>query len=390
MIGILSKLFIKNRLNYTDTQVRSAYGVLCGLTGIFLNLVLFALKFFAGILSGSVAVTADAFNNLSDAGSSVVTLIGFRLAAEKPDKEHPFGHGRFEYISGLIVSLIILLMGVELAKTSFDKILHPGEIEVNTLALGILLVSIAVKLYMSFYNRSIGKKIDSAAMKATAADSLSDVLSTAAVILSMIITKWTNVVVDGWCGLAVACFILYTGYGAARDTISPLLGQPPTKEFVDAIRDIVMSYPEVKGLHDLMVHDYGPGRVMVSLHAEVDEHADMLQTHDVIDNIEKFISEKMGCSAVIHMDPIAADDEDTAKLRARLTAYVRETMSEEISIHDFRLVRGTTHTNVIFDIVIPYDVKTEDSEIKRMIREYLESFEEARYFAVITVDRSYV
>lgn len=390
MIGLLSRLFIKNRDDYTNAAVRGAYGVLCGLTGIFLNLVLFALKFFAGILSGSVAVTADAFNNLSDAGSSVVTLIGFRLAAQKPDKEHPFGHGRFEYISGLIVSLIILLMGVELAKTSFDKILHPSEIEVSLPTLGILLVSIAVKMYMSFYNRSIGKKIDSAAMKATAADSLSDVLSTAAVIFSMIITQWTNVVVDGWCGLAVALFILYTGYGAARDTISPLLGQPPTKEFVDAIRDIVMSYPEVKGIHDLMVHDYGPGRVMVSLHAEVDEHADMLETHDVIDNIEKFISEKMGCSAVIHMDPIAADDEDTAELRAKLTAYVKETLSNEVSIHDFRLVRGNTHTNVIFDIVIPYDVKTEDSEIKRMIREYLESFEDSRYFAVITIDRSYV
>lgn len=390
MITLLSKLFIKNRLDYADARVRGAYGILCGAVGIFLNIILFAFKFFAGLLSGSVAVTADAFNNLSDAGSSVITLIGFRLAAQKPDRDHPFGHGRFEYISGLIVSLVIMLMGIELAKDSFDKILTPAPVEVNVLTFAVLAVSVAVKLYMCVYNRRIGAKIKSPAMKATATDSISDAVATTVVMLAMGISLYTDLKIDGYCGLAVALFILYAGFGAARDTISPLLGQPPSEEFVEEIRNIVMSYPEVKGIHDLVVHDYGPGRVMVSLHAEVDESANMLETHDVIDNIEKYITEKMGCSAVIHMDPIAAHDEATAALKEKITAFVRESLSPTASLHDFRIVRGTTHTNVIFDILIPYEKTLTDEQIRKAIREYLASLEDGRYFAVVTVDRSYV
>ena len=389
MISILSKLFIKDRLDFSAAAVRTSYGILCGITGIVLNIFLFAIKFFAGLISGSVAVTADAFNNLSDAGSSVISLIGFKLASQKPDKDHPFGHGRFEYISGLIVSLIILLMGVELAKDSFSKILSPQKVETSALTFVILAVSICVKLYMSFYNRSIGKKINSASMKATAADSISDVLATSVVFITMIISSFTNLQIDGYCGLAVAFFILYTGFNAAKETISPLLGQPPSAEFVKEIRDIVSSYPQVKGIHDLIVHDYGPGRVMVSLHAEVDKNADLLETHDVIDNIEKYLAEKLGCSAVIHMDPIASDDEYTIQLKEIVSDFVKENISPAASIHDFRTVRGTTHTNIIFDILIPYEVKVSDEEIKKTIRNYLESFDE-RYFAVITVDRSYV
>ena len=389
MISILSKLFIKDRLDFSAATVRTSYGILCGITGIVLNIFLFAIKFFAGLISGSVAVTADAFNNLSDAGSSVISLIGFKLASQKPDKDHPFGHGRFEYISGLIVSLIILLMGVELAKDSFSKILSPQKVETSALTFVILAVSICVKLYMSFYNRSIGKKINSASMKATAADSISDVLATSVVFITMIISSFTNLQIDGYCGLAVAFFILYTGFNAAKETISPLLGQPPSAEFVKEIRDIVSSYPQVKGIHDLIVHDYGPGRVMVSLHAEVDKNADLLETHDVIDNIEKYLAEKLGCSAVIHMDPIASDDEYTIQLKEKVSEFVKENVSPSASIHDFRTVRGTTHTNIIFDILIPYEVKVSDEEIKKTIRNYLESFDE-RYFAVITVDRSYV
>ena len=389
MLSILSKLFIKDRLDFYAAAVRTSYGILCGITGIVLNIFLFAIKFFAGLISGSVAVTADAFNNLSDAGSSVISLIGFKLASQKPDKDHPFGHGRFEYISGLIVSLIILLMGVELAKDSFSKILSPEAVETSALTFVILAVSICVKLYMSFYNRSIGKKINSASMKATAADSISDVLATSVVFITMIISSFTNLQIDGYCGLAVAFFILYTGFNAAKETISPLLGQPPSAEFVKEIRDIVSSYPQVKGIHDLIVHDYGPGRVMVSLHAEVDKNADLLKTHDVIDNIEKYLAEKLGCSAVIHMDPIASDDEYTIQLKEVVSDFVKENISPAASIHDFRTVRGTTHTNIIFDILIPYEVKVSDEEIKKTIRNYLESFDE-RYFAVITVDRSYV
>lgn len=390
MITLLSRLFIKNHRDYHTPSVRTAYGILCGLVGIFLNILLFAFKLAAGILSGSVAVTADAFNNLSDAGSSVITLIGFKLAAEKPDKEHPFGHGRFEYISGLIVSLVIMLMGLELAKSSFEKILHPEAVDASLLTFIALAVSIAVKFYMSFYNRAIGNKIDSVSMKATAADSRSDVVSTSAVFLVTLFSSFSNLNLDGYCGLAVALFILYTGFSAARDTIGPLLGQPPKEEFVNEIKSIVMSHPEVKGIHDLVVHDYGPGRVMVSLHAEVDEHADFCKTHDVIDNIERYIAEKMGCSAVIHMDPVSVGDEETEELKRQLTEFTHKTLSREMTLHDFRLVKGRTHTNVIFDIVVPYDSKLSDTEIKKSLRDYLSSLQNTRYFAIITVDRSYV
>lgn len=390
MISLLSRMFIRNCRDYRSPAVRTSYGILCGIVGIFLNILLFAFKLAAGILSGSVAVTADAFNNLSDAGSSVITLIGFKLAAEKPDKEHPFGHGRFEYISGLIVSLVIMLMGIELAKSSFDKILHPETVEANVLTFAVLAVSIGVKFYMSFYNRTVGEKIDSVSMKATAADSKSDVVSTGVVFLVTLFSSFSELNLDGYCGLAVALFILYTGFNAARDTINPLLGQPPKKEFVEEIRHIVMSYPEVRGIHDLIVHDYGPGRVMVSLHAEVDENADFSETHDVIDNIEKYLAEKLGCSAVIHMDPIATGNHESEDLKKSLTEFAHAALSPEISLHDFRLVKGRTHTNVIFDIVIPYDSKLSDEQIKKTLRDYLGTFEDIRYFAVITVDRSYI
>lgn len=389
MITLLSKLFISDRSDYKNPTVRTAYGYLCALVGIFLNLVLFAFKLAAGILSGSVAVTADAFNNLSDAGSSIITLIGFKLAAEKPDRAHPFGHGRFEYISGLVVSLVIMLMGVELVKSSVSKILHPETVAASALTYGILAVSVAVKIYMSLYNRSVGRKIDSVSMKATAADSLSDVVSTTVVLLATALSGFVSIPLDGWCGLLVACFILYAGFSAAKDTVGPLLGQPPCAEFVEEIRKTVMSYPEVRGIHDLIVHDYGPGRVMVSLHAEVDERANFSETHDVIDNIEKYLAEKLGCSAVIHMDPIAVDDEDTARLKKQLVEYVGTSALAGASIHDFRLVKGKTHTNVIFDVLVPMDEKMTDAQVKEMLASYLSDLP-GRYFAVITVDRSYI
>lgn len=389
MLTLLARLFIPHSSDFKDSAVRTAYGYLCGFMGIFLNMVLFAFKLAAGLLSGSMAVTADAFNNLSDAGSSIITLIGFKLAAEKPDKAHPFGHGRFEYISGLVVSLVIMLMGVELAKGSFEKILHPEPVEATALTFVILAVSVLIKLYMCFYNRSIGRKIDSVSMKATAADSLSDVISTSVVILSTVIGHAAKVPVDGYCGLAVACFILYAGFSAARDTISPLLGQPPSAEFVEEIRKTVMSYPEVRGIHDLIVHDYGPGRVMVSLHAEVDEKADFCETHDVIDNIEKYLTETLGCAAVIHMDPVAFHDADTESLKKLVTDFVHTSILATASVHDFRLVKGKTHTNVIFDVLVPFDEKITDEAVKKALRDYLTSLSE-RYFAVITVDRSYV
>ena len=389
MIGFLASRFIKDYQNTSDAAVRRAYGVLCGAVGIVINLLLFALKLFAGTLAGSVAVTADAFNNLSDAGSSAVTLLGFRLAGKKPDTDHPFGHGRIEYISGLIVAGLILLMGVELAKSSFDKILHPEAVTFSWLACGILLASIAVKLYMYRYNRAVGKKIDSAAMAATAADSLSDTAATAAVLLAMLIAKWTGLDIDGWVGLVVAGFILFSGVKSARETISPLLGQPPEKEFVDRIQAIVLSHPEILGLHDLVVHDYGPGRVMVSLHAEVPAHGDLLELHDVVDNIEMDLSRQLNCQAVIHMDPVVTDDGLTGPLRSRVAELVKQ-VDPAITIHDFRVVAGPTHTNLVFDAVVPFDEKLTAAQAAEKIRALVRTMDDGRYFAVVTVENSYI
>ena len=388
MIKLLARWCIPDRENVTSPAVRRAYGTLCGAVGIGLNLLLFLGKFFAGQLSGSIAVTADAFNNLSDAGSSAVTLLGFRLAGRKPDTEHPFGHGRVEYISGLAVAGLILLMGVELAKSSVDKILHPEEVTFSLLALGILAASVGVKLYMWRYNRSVGRRIRSTAMEATAMDSLSDAASTAAVLLAMLVGKWTGLAVDGYVGLLVALFILFSAYKAAKETLSPLLGQAPDPELVQEIRDIVAAHSTVQGIHDLVVHDYGPGRCMISLHAEVPAHGDIMELHDVIDNIERELAEKLHCQAVIHMDPIVTDDAAVGELRRRVAEAVKQ-VDPRMTIHDFRMVRGTTHSNLIFDAVLPFSAKKTPEQAAQEIRQLVREMDSG-YFAVVTVERSYV
>lgn len=387
MIELLARWFIPHRDNTADGAVRRAYGTLCGAVGIGLNVLLFIGKFFAGQLSGSIAVTADAFNNLSDAGSSAVTLLGFRLAGKKPDPDHPFGHGRIEYISGLIVAGLILLMGVELAKSSFDKILHPEEVTFSALALVILAVSVAVKLYMWNYNRRIGGKIRSAAMEATASDSLSDAAATSAVLLAMLIGRWTGLAVDGYVGMVVALFILFSAYKAAKETLSPLLGQAPDPELVQHIRDIVEEHDTVVGIHDLVVHDYGPGRQMVSLHAEVPASGDILQLHDVIDNIERELHEKLHVQAVIHMDPIVTDDETVDALRRQVAELVRQ-VEPRMTVHDLRVIRGTTHTNLVFDAVLPLDAAITPAEAGRRIREKVAELD-GDYYAVVTVEHSF-
>ena len=388
MITLLSRWFIRDRDHVTDPAVRRAYGQLCGLTGIGLNVLLFIGKFLAGTISGSIAITADAFNNLSDAGSSVITLLGFRLAGRKPDPEHPFGHGRIEYISGLIVSGLILLMGAELAKTSFDKILHPAAVDFSVIAMVILAVSILVKLYMSLYNRQIGKKINSAAMAATAADSISDAISTAAVLAAMLVAKFSGLMIDGYVGMIVAVLILISGVKAAKETIAPLLGQAPEAEFVQQIERIVISHPPICGIHDLVVHDYGPGRVMISLHAEVPAGGDMLELHDVIDNAESALRRELNCEAVIHMDPIVTDDGITSELRAKVSKLVK-TIDERITIHDFRIVPGNTHTNLIFDAVVPFDIGISAQEVSERISRLVSEMD-SNYFAVVLVEHSYV
>lgn len=388
MITLLSKWLIRDHQKMGDPLVRRAYGQLCGIVGIALNVLLFAGKFFAGTLSGSIAITADAFNNLSDAGSSVVTLLGFRLAGKKPDPEHPFGHGRIEYISGLVVAALILLMGVELAKSSFQKILHPEEVEFSIAAVVILIASIAVKLYMSVYNRRIGKKINSAAMVATGIDSLSDTISTAAVLVAMLVGKFSGLMIDGWVGMVVALFILYSACRAAMETLNPLLGQAPEEEFVQSIEELVMSHDEVCGIHDLMVHDYGPGRVMISLHAEVPASGNILELHDLIDSIEMELREKLDCEAVIHMDPIVTDDTLTTDLRQKMALLVKE-VDEQATIHDFRMVMGPTHTNLIFDAVVPFGRDKSNAQIEEEIKAKVRAMEGA-YFAVVRVENSYV
>lgn len=387
MINLLSRWLIPDRDNVASPAVRRAYGTLCGAVGIALNILLFIGKFFAGRLSGSIAVTADAFNNLSDAGSSAVTLLGFRLAGKKPDTDHPFGHGRIEYISGLIVAGLILLMGVELAKSSLDKILHPEDVTFSALALAILAVSVCVKLYMWLYNRNVGRKIKSAAMEATAMDSLSDTASTFAVLLAMLVGKWTGLAVDGYVGLLVALFILFSAYKAARETLSPLLGQAPDPELVQEIRETVMAHQLVQGVHDLVVHDYGPGRLMITLHAEVPAHGDIMEMHDVIDNIEKELMEKLRCHAVIHMDPIDTDDAAVAALRAQVAELVKQ-VDPALTIHDFRVVRGTTHDNLIFDAVLPFSSSKTLAQTAQEIRTLVRGME-GNYYAVVTVEHSY-
>ena len=386
MISLLAKLFIRPE-GRTDADVRRAYGTLCGTVGILLNALLFAGKFFAGLLSGSIAITADAFNNLSDAGSSFVTLLGFQLGGQKPDVHHPFGHGRLEYLSGLAVSVLILLMGVELAKSSAEKILHPEPVTASPLVLAILCASIAVKLYMTFYNRRLGKKLDSPAMLATAADSLSDCAATTAVLAATLVGHFTELCIDGWCGILVALFILWSGLRAAKDTLDPLLGVPPTHEFVARIRDLVLAHPAVIGIHDLIVHDYGPGRVMISLHAEVPAHRNVLELHDEIDNVEKELREKLGCDAVIHMDPVVTDDGLTNQTRRRVADLVH-CIDDDISIHDFRMVSGPTHTNVIFDAVVPFGFRLSDQTVEEKIKTAVRALD-GNYFAVVNVERSY-
>ena len=388
MITFLASLFIKDRRNYDSPAVRQAYGVLSGAVGIGLNILLFLGKWIAGTLSGSIAITADAFNNLSDAGSSIITLIGFRLSGQAPDPEHPFGHGRMEYISGLLVSVAILVMGFELIRSSFGKLRDPELIESSALVLGILLASILVKVYMFYYNRSLSKKLDSAAMKATSVDSLSDTVATTLVLIATVISKYTGLILDGWFGILVGIFIVYTGGSTLKETIDLLIGQPPKKEFIDEIREIVLGHSLVYGVHDLIVHDYGPGRRMISLHAEVAVDGDIQDIHEQIDHIEHELQEKLNCSATIHMDPIVTDDKEVLEMKAKVEAMV-QSLDEAISMHDFRMVKGTTRTNLIFDVEVPRKTSLTDNEIMNRLKEQVHGLPGSKYFAVIQIDHEY-
>lgn len=386
MVRLLANIFIKNK-DIRSPEARQAYGMLCGALGIFFNVLLALGKFAAGMLSGSIAIMADAANNLSDAGSSLIVLFGFKMAGQKPDTDHPFGHGRIEYISGLLVSMLIIFMAFELMKSSVDTILHPGEIKFEPVILVILIASILVKFYMFLYNRSIGKKFHSEAMLATSMDSLSDMGATLVVLVSMLVSYYSSIQIDGICGVLVALLIFYAGFNSAKETINPLLGQPPEPEFVRRIEEIVLSEEEIVGIHDLIVHNYGPGRVMISLHAEVPADGDILALHDMIDNVEHRLKNELHCAAVIHMDPVSTKDEHTLELKRVVTQIVKE-IDPVLSIHDFRVVKGPTHTNLIFDMVVPFDFSMSDVDVADKVQNKIWKYNQA-YFAVIEIDKAY-
>lgn len=370
-----------------DPETRQRCGVLSGGIGIGLNLLLFLGKLMAGILTSSIAVTADAFNNLSDAASSIVTLVGFRLAGQEADEEHPFGHGRMEYLAGLAVSILILLVGLELAKSSVEKIVHPELVTFSVLSAVILTVSIAVKLGMFWFNRALAQVIRSPALSATAADSLSDAVATTTLLLGLLAGHFFRLPLDGWLGLAVALFILRAGWGAAKDTVDPLLGRPMDPELAADIDRIVLGHDYILGIHDLVYHDYGPGRAMMSLHAEVPADGDLLEIHDVIDHIERELKAKHHIETSIHMDPVVRD-ERTDALRRQVAGLARQ-LDPALTIHDFRITAGPIHTNLLFDVVVPYGFRLSDAEVRGELSGRIKELSD-RYFAVIQVDHSYV
>ena len=387
LTGLLLRRFVRDYENVKDPEVRERYGTLSGAVGIFLNLLISLSKFGAGLLTGAVSVTADAFNNLSDAASSLVTLVGFRLAGQQADEDHPFGHGRFEYLAGLGVAVAILLVGFELAKGAVGKILHPETVNFDLLSAGILVLSIAVKMWMYFFNRKLGRMISSAAMAATAADALSDCVATSAVLLGLIVSQATGYSIDGWVGIIVAVFVLRAGWEAMKDTVDPLLGKAPDPELVRGIRETVLAHPEISGVHDLVVHDYGPGHVMVTLHAEVDIEGDMAATHDVVDNVEKELTQRFRVIATIHMDPLAINNARVNELKETMLELATG-IDEGMTLHDFRMTEGPTHTNLIFDLVVPRNCRLSDEEVRREM-DRLAKGKDPRFNTVIQIDHSY-
>ena len=388
MTQFLIRCFIKRPDDVKDAAVRTAYGNLASLVGMVCNILLCIGKLLAGTLFGSIAIMADALNNLSDASSNVVSLIGFRLAAKAPDAEHPYGHARYEYLAGLVVSVTILAIGLSLLKESALKVLHPTPVAFSWLSIGVLAASILVKLWLSGFNRAVGKKINSETLMATAADSRNDVLTTGAVLLSTILCSLTGYgIIDGIMGVGVAAFILWSGWGLVMDTLSPLLGESPSPELVEHIERTVMSYPGVLGMHDLMVHDYGPGHQFASLHVEFPAETDPLTAHDVIDNIENDFLKKDRLQVTIHYDPIVTADASVGVLRARLKEHARQ-LDPRLSIHDLRIVPGDSHTNVLFDLVFPAGYTGDIDQMLAKMCQFVKE-QDPKYCCVVKVEQSY-
>ncbi len=388
MSELLLRLFIKNHQDTKNPDVREKYGYLGSVTGIIINIFLAAAKYLIGVITNSIAITADAVNNLSDSVSCVITLVSFKMANMKPDKEHPFGHGRIEYVAALIVGFIVELMGYELIKSSIGKIRNPEAIVFSVPAVIVLLISIGGKIWLAVFNRHLGKKIDSPAMSAVVADSISDTTATAITLISLVVSLFTDFPLDGYMGIVVSLFILYSGFGILKESVGIILGKPPEKELVDELVDFIMSHDEILGIHDLVIHSYGATRTFASVHTEISSDGDLLRAHDTIDSIERLTKEKFGIELVIHMDPIVTNDEKTESYYQYIHKTVKD-FDSSLSIHDFRVVEGPTHTNLIFDIVIPHKYKLTEKELIAEINNLVHKDNE-NYFLVITVDNCYI
>lgn len=388
MINFIIKRFIKDYENVKDASVRGAYGRLGSIVGISANIFLSMSKIVVGTLFSSISITADGVNNLSDAGSSVVTLIGFKISGKPADKDHPFGHARIEYLTGLVVGVVILLLGVELLKSSVQKIRNPESIVFSWTMIFVLVLSIVIKIWLSYFNLKIGKKISSSTMKATAVDARNDVIATSAVLISIFIAKFTGFEVDGYMGALVGLFILYSGYSILKDILNPLLGEMPDHDFIEKIEKKILSYEGIINIHDLVVHNYGPNRYFATVHAEVNANDDILKSHDMIDNIERDFAKDLDINLVIHLDPIITNDKEINQLRC-MTGKIIKSIDEKLSMHDFRVVKGETHTNLIFDVVIPVGYEIKSSELIGKIEKAVKK-ENENYYAVVTIDENYV
>ena len=385
MTNLLLRLFVKDHRNTADPRVRAAIGSLSGTVGICCNALLFLMKLIVGTLTGSVSITADALNNLSDASGSILTLVGFRLADKPADEHHPYGHARAEYLSGLAVAVLILFIGFELVKSSVDKIFHPSPVTFSAPAAGVLVASIGVKLWMALFNRDLGKRIGSTTLAATSADSRNDCVATSAVLLAAIIEHTLDLRSDGYIGLGVAAFILYSGWNLAKDTISPLLGENADPELQEKIVDYIQAQPKVLGYHDLMVHDYGPGQRFASLHVEMDAREDPLECHELIDDMERECLNSHNVHLVIHYDPVITDDPELRRLKEEVSALLR-TRDRRLSLHDFRMVQGRRHMNLVFDVALPSDLRQQGAQIRQWLEDTLNETEPAVYHVKITYD----
>ena len=387
MTNLLIKLFIKDK-NTENPEARAKYGMLSSITGIVVNILLSAVKLIIGIFANSISIISDALNNVTDAGSSIVTMIGFKVSQKKIDKDHPWGHGRMEYITAFIVDILIVLVGVELFKSSFDKIIHPTLPDISNVTIVVLVIAVLTKLWLFIFYNKIAKTIDSAAIKGNAYDSISDSISTFVVLLSAIVAKIFGISIDGYASILVSIFILFTGFKALKDTIDLLLGMNPDKEFVEKLEEFTKKYEMISGIHDIMVHDYGPGRKIVSFHAEVPANCDICKAHDVIDQMEQDIYEEFNCITTIHMAPIVTDDEEINEMRKKTEEIVKE-INPEFSIHDFRMTDGGDRINLIFDLVIPPDNEMNHEELKNMVQQKIHSVND-KYYAVPKIENSYV